>query len=277
MKKYVFSLFALLLLPFALHKENIQTVHGEEEPQSLSAVLSNFDYNYKRSTVINWTADAYNEIDESGLNAFPFTSTRETLFIKDALYMYSDVIDEVVNSGYYTRQSEPDKMRHYRIEGGKDERDVVAPLAKDTHSGNVNVNEYYVNLHTINANIATFAPLFTYDEVRELWSSKALTANALTLKDLNSEDTLVDLETTFMYFTAPTYTNPKLDGVNAYFTFDEVTIKYNASNELILSLYVDELDAHKVEGDSRLFSRATINANSVNTTTIAAIMPYLAL
>lgn len=275
MKKYFFSVLTIFLLPFAMQKEHIHTVHGEEESSSLAMLLSNYDYNYKRSTAINWSASAYNEILESGLNAFPFTSTRVTLFIENALYMYSDVTDELINSGYYTPQRTPGKMRHYRIDGGKDERDVVAPLAKDSHSGNVNVNDYYVNLHTINANIATFAPLFTYDETRDLWSSKALKAHALTLKDLNNKEISVDLETAFMYFTAPTFTNPVLVGSDPYFTFGEVTIKYNASNDLILTLCVAESDADKVESDELIFSRATIDAVSVNATTIGAIMPYI--
>ena len=88
-----------------------------EDPPALSDYLDNFGHAYTRVTAINWTSDAYNAIVTSGLNTYPFTSTRTTLFIENGLYMYDDV--EAVNSGYYTKNSESDVMYHFALEDRK--------------------------------------------------------------------------------------------------------------------------------------------------------------
>lgn len=247
----------------------------EQSPQTLSEVLSEFNYNYTRATEIFWSAEACLEITNSGKNDFPFTTTRTTLFIENGLYMYNS--DETVNSGYYTKAlTENDKMRHYRIEGGKDARDLEETLlSEDSFSANVNVNDYYVGLHSfhIGENMELFTDLFAYveDDSTGYYRSTTLTEEALILKDVNNNDLSYSLEKAMMYFTAPCYTNPILEGDTPYYTFKEARIKLNSSGDLIFSLYANE--EAKLQNGNGLFSCATITAKDL--TTIKALNSYL--
>ncbi|NLN80869.1 MAG: hypothetical protein GX132_05735 [Erysipelotrichia bacterium] len=270
----------LVTIPFIVLSSFVfskQAVANNAEPDhlSLSEVLQNFDYNYTRSTEIFWSAEAYQEILDSGKNDFPFTSTRTTLFIENGLYMFNS--DDSVNSGYYTKaNSESDKMRHYRIEGGKDARDdVEAGLSKDSFSANVNVNDYYVGLHSfhIDDNMDLFTSLFEYveDESNGYYVANLMDDDALVLKDVNSNELIYSLEKAMMYFTAPCYTNPILEGEKPFYTFKEARIKLNSTGDLIFKLYANE--ESQLDSLDGLFSCATITDSG--STTIKALNQHL--
>lgn len=261
----------LLSLSFTFKGNKNISVKGSSPESSLAALLSTYEYNYTRETVIAWTAETYQEITDSNLNAFPFTSTRKTLFIENAVYMYSDTYD--VNSGYYTRASTPNVMRHFRVEGGGDARDSAeGTLSKDTFSANANVNLFYVNLHTIKNSLAMFTSAFSEVTIGEKWVATNLSAEAITLKDSENQDYTIDLATAFMYFTAPTFTNPSLNE-NPYFSFSKAEIIYNSSDELKFQLFANETDA--LDNDSGLFATATIT--NKGTTTIRVLDEFINL
>lgn len=244
-----------------------------EDPPALSDYLDNFGHAYTRVTAINWTSDAYNAIVTSGLNTYPFTSTRTTLFIENGLYMYDDV--EAVNSGYYTKNSQSDVMYHFALEAGKDARNNAdAAFSDDSYSGGVDVDEYYVGMHTINSNLDTFTALFTHESTKQgviTWSSTSLSETAMTLKNLGNVDEAYTLEKAMMYLTAPCYTNPVIgEGEQPYFTFKEVKIIYNSAGELIFKLYANE--TAQLNEDSGLFATATISNPG---TTIAALDSHI--
>lgn len=272
-KRFFLSLPLLALTSCALASQSTG-LKAAPVPLSLEETLQQFDFNYTRTTQIYWDAEAYQEILESGKNTFPFTSTRTTLFVENGLYMYTS--DGGVNSGYYTKESVTSEMRHYRIEGGKDERDNEEALfSEDSFSANVNVNEYYVGLHSfhLNENMDLFADLFEFveDDSNGYYKSTSMSEDALVLKDVNGLDLTYSLEKALMYFTAPCYTNPILDGENTYFTFKEARIKLNNSDELIVSLYANEVD--QLDSDDGLFSRAVVSQKGI--TTIKALEKYI--
>ncbi len=251
----------------------ISSVHGTtmllgEESITLESKLLEYDYNYTRSTEIFWTSATHLELQTSGKNTFPFTTLRTTLFIENGLYMYTT--DGVVNSGYYSKVATPNQMNRYVIEGGYHNRNVVeATFTSDGYSGGVNVNEYYVGMHMFRQteNLANLVSLFGAPSIHEgtyTWSSSDLSEGAITLKNLMNQDITIDLATAFLYFTAPTYTNPTLDGYETpYYTFSEVRIVFNASGDLIFQLFANE--TAKLQNAEGLFASATITNNGTTT------------
>jgi hypothetical protein len=249
------------------------------DPVTLENVLLEYDYNYTRQTEIFWSSATHQTLLASGKNIFPFTSTRTTLFVENGLYMYTTNGD--VNSGYYSRESAPNEMRHYTINGGKDQRDEPsATLSSDDFSGGVSVNDYYVGMHVMRqtSNLASLVSIFgdpVIDGTTYTWSSEALASQALTLKNLSNQDTQMTLGQMFMYFTAPTFTNPILDEEDPvpFFTFSRAQIVYNSSGELLFELYTDEKAKLENPSGTGLFSSATISMN--NNTTIGALTSYI--
>jgi hypothetical protein len=152
------------------------------------------DLEYTRTTGIN--------LSESGLatvqshNYFDcITKNRVTYFLDGGLYM-REVGGTAVNSGYYTKTSEPNKMYHFTLSGGSDTYNQAAATMANTRldSATVGVNDFYYGAHYFHDNATTIAALFAFDVDNSNYYSAAATAGA-------------DLVTKFMYFTAPLFTN----------------------------------------------------------------------
>jgi hypothetical protein len=152
------------------------------------------DLEYTRTTGIN--------LSETGLatvkahNYFEnITKNRVTYFLDGGLYM-REVGGTDVNSGYYTKTSEPNKMYHFSLSGGSDTYNQAAATMANQRldSATVGVNDFYYGAHYFHDNAATVAALFSFDVDNSNYYSAAATAGD-------------DLVTKFMYFTAPLFTN----------------------------------------------------------------------
>lgn len=152
------------------------------------------DLEYTRTTGIN--------LSETGLttvkahNYFEnITKNRVTYFLDGGLYM-REVGGTDVNSGYYTKTSEPNKMYHFSLSGGSDTYNQAAATMANQRldSATVGVNDFYYGAHYFHDNAATIAALFSFDVDNSNYYSAAATAGD-------------DLVTKFMYFTAPLFTN----------------------------------------------------------------------
>ncbi len=256
-------LFAGLFSTETVNKE--EAINGD---YSATSILEAADYNYTRTTTMFFNADAYNEIKD--VNYFEFTQTRTTLWTKQGLFMHNNSASEGVNSGYLNQNG---NMLHYYLKNGhEDINGTKDSVVVDRNDGQYDIHEFegFGTLHKIkymslNNNLASyFSPVEGVENRYQLTFDDSLSNKDALLKE-------------FMYFIAPCYTNPLVDGEN-YLTFDRLEISCSTDlSEVNYYLYVDASDFTKLDTDNSitgLFATAVIN--NINTTKIAAIEDYLA-
>lgn len=248
----ILTLFASSLISVPI----VRTINAET-PISLDDILNKADKNYTRTSNMFFTSNAYEEV--APCNKFEFTQSRVTLWTEDALYMHNNAGVNGVNSGYLNNRVDG-YMYHYTIEGGID----------NINEGRVKIDrkDFLVDIHE-------------YEEFGTFHKIKNLILNDESLKDrfLRTDNTFTltfeegdeDLIEQFMFFIAPVYTNPSIDGA-AYLSFEKVSLTLSGEN-INMYLYADEKDGDKLSSSDNLFASATIS--NIDNTSIPCVDDYL--
>ena len=230
-----------------------------ETPISLDDILNSADKNYTRTSNMFFTSSAYEEV--AHYNKFEFTQSRVTLWTENALYMHNNAGVNGVNSGYLNN-SVDGYMYHYTIEGGIDNINEGREVVK------IDRKDYLVDIHE-------------YEEFGTFHKIKNLILNDESLKDrfLQEDNTFTltfeegdeNLIEQFMFFIAPVYTNPSIDGV-AYLSFEKVSLTLSGEN-INMYLYASEEDSDKLSSSDHLFASATLS--NIDDTSIPCVDGYL--
>ncbi len=220
-------------------------------------ILSVADTNYTRTTATYFTAAAFTTVTEN--NYFScFTQTRKTLWTSHALYMHNDT--EQVNSGYLDKNG---TMSHYTLHNGyqdiaKKDKGLVENIRDDYVSEDTayTIHDYFVGCHTFKSQATSIAAYFS----------------AVDGKNGVYQATESSLFQNFMYFCAPLYTNPIVEGASAFLTFTKVELVDLTDGTYQYNLYASETE--KLSQSSGLFASATIS--SIGSTSLSVVDAYLA-
>jgi hypothetical protein len=215
------------------------------------------DKEYTRTTTINLSADGLTTVQQN--NYFnSITKNRVTYFVDGGLYM-REVGGTGTNSGYYTKQSEPNSMYHFTLSGGSDTfNSSSATMANVRRDSTIkNVNDFFCGCHYFHDNAVTVGDLFTFDIDNNNYYATAAVAG--------------DQVTNFSYLTAPLFTN----SVNSNVTFNGIGLKDLGPTQTNFYNYVSPTgDTHSIMASdaNTIFSVAEIT----NIGATSASIPWMA-